>query len=146
VPQPFNVRLLDLLAAMARELVTELGADACGISRAIGDVLIMVTDYATSGETLQLGAGYLVPDYPLTQRVLATREPLALTLGDGRVDEAEASVLVELGYGALLMLPLDLSGEPWGLVEVYRAESRPFAENELRRAQAIIARASAPAD
>ena len=129
-----NLRLLDVLTSLADELVAQLHADACSISRVIGDVLIMVAEHVHDGTTLQLGQGYLVPDYPQTAEVLATGAPRALTLDDPDVDQGEAAILRDLGFGALVMLPLELNGEPWGLVEVYRRGTRPFTRDEVRRA------------
>jgi hypothetical protein len=100
----------------------------------IGDVLILVAERAPEGVTLQSGQGYLVPDYPQTQEVLATGRPRALTLDDGDVDEAEASVLRAYGFGALLMLRLDVNGGTWGLVELYRVARTPFTAEEVERA------------
>jgi GAF domain-containing protein len=133
-----NMRLLDVLATMAEDLVARLGADACAISRVIGDVLILVTELVQDGGTLQQGQGYLVPDFPLTADVLRSREPRALTLDDPDLDAAEASVLLEHGFGALVMLPLDLHGNAWGLVEVYRRDRRPFSEADVRLAGELI--------
>jgi GAF domain-containing protein len=141
--ETFNLRLLDLLKSTATELVDELDAQACAISRTIGDVLIMVTDLAPPGQTLQLGGGFLVSDYPLTQDVLTTGRPRTLTLLDPNVDPQEASVLRELGFASLMMFPLELNGGPWGLVEVYRTEPLPFTEDDLGAAGAIVSRAVA---
>jgi GAF domain-containing protein len=129
-----NLRLLDALSRLADGLVEELVADACALSRVIGEVLILVAERVPDGGTLQQGQGYLVSDYPLTEEVLLTKEPRALTLDDPVVDEAEARLLRELGFGALLMTPLELNGEIWGLVEVYRLARQPFTEAEINRA------------
>jgi GAF domain-containing protein len=129
-----NLRLLDALANLADGLVTELDADACALSRVIGEVLILVAERVPDRGTLQQGQGYLVSDYPQTEEVLLTKEPRALTLDDPIVDEAEARLLRELGFGALLMTALELNGEIWGLVEVYRTLRRPFTDAEIRRA------------
>ena len=140
-----DTRLLDLLAETARELVDRLDATASSISRVIGDVLIQVSEFTPDGRTLMLGQGYLVPDYPLTQTVLASRQPRALTLADPDVDPAEARVLRALGFASLLMLPLEIGGSAWGLVEVYRAEPLPFTADDMRVATEILARTSARA-
>jgi GAF domain-containing protein len=129
-----NLRLLDALSNLADTLVTELEGDACALSRVIGEVLILVAERVSRGATLQQGQGYLVSDYPQTEEVLVTKEPRALTLDDASVDEAEARLLRELGFGALLMTALELNGETWGLVEVYRTSRRPFTEAEIHRA------------
>lgn len=137
MPDTLNLRLLDTLSNMADALLSDLDADACAISRVIGDVLILVAERVPHGGTLQQGQGYLVPDFPQTEEVLRTREPRALTLDDPDVDEAEAALLRELGFGSLLMVPLELNGRVWGLVEVYRIARRAFAELDVRRAAAL---------
>jgi len=134
-----DIRLVDVLSAATRELVETLDANACGISRVIGDMLIQVAEHTEEGRTLQLGQGYLVSDFPETERVLASREPRTLTVDDRDVDSAEEALLRTLGYGALLMLPLVLENEVWGLVEVYRNEARAFSADEMRRAAALLA-------
>jgi GAF domain-containing protein len=138
-----NLRLIDLLAATAQELVGNLDADACTVSRAIGDVLILVTEHAPDGTSLLMGQGYLVPDYPLTQIVLSSGRPVSLTLADDGVDPAEAGVLQELGFASLLMLPLLIGGDTWGLVEVYRIATTGFSPDDQRVAEEILARAAA---
>ena len=145
LPETSNPRLLDLLAGAARELVDRLKADATGVSRVIGDVLILVAESAPEGRTLQMGQGYLVPDYPATQAVLVTGTPRALTIADEGVDEEEARVLDELGFASLLMLRLQIDGVTWALVEVYRAEPVAFDEEDMRVATEILARTSARA-
>jgi transcriptional regulator with GAF, ATPase, and Fis domain len=138
VPDALNLRLLDALGNIADALIDELGADACAISRVIGDVLILVAERAPEGVTLQSGQGYLVPDYPQTQEVLATARPRALTLDDPDLDDAEASVLRAYSFGALLMLRLDVNGGTWGLVELYRVARTPFTAAEIQRATEIV--------
>ena len=134
-----DVRLLDLLTSTARGVAAATNADACAISRMIGDLLILVAESTSDGSTLQLGQGYLVSDYPETRRVLERRETCVLTLADGDVDPAEASVLRELGFASLLMLPLELGGHLWGLVELYRREPEAFSEAEQSLAQERLA-------
>jgi GAF domain-containing protein len=131
------LRLGDALHARAQELRARLAADACAISRVVGDVLIVVAHDARDGVTLQFGQGFLVSDYPVTKRVLETGEPVALTLADAHADEAEARVLRELGFAALAMLRFDVGGEPWGLVEAYRLDARPFDGAALAHAGAL---------
>ncbi|HVM57354.1 MAG TPA: GAF domain-containing protein [Gaiellaceae bacterium] len=136
-----KLRLLDVLSTVSHDLVDVLDADACGVSRAIGDMLILVVEHGEEGKTIQLGQGYLIPDYPETARVLADRVPRALTLGDPDIDVSEAAILRELEFESLLMLPLVLDGEVWGLVEVYRADPRPFSDGDVRAALDVLERA-----
>jgi hypothetical protein len=79
-----------------------------------------------------MGQGYLVPDFPQTAEVLQTGKPRSLTLADADVDPAEAMVLRAHGFGALAMFTLELNGAVWGLVEVYRRDSRAFSDADLR--------------
>jgi len=130
-------RLRDVLSTMADDLVGKLDADASAISRVIGDVLIIVAERTQDGETLQQGQGYLVPDFPQTAEVLRTREARVLTLDDADLDPAEGVVLRDYGFGALLMLPLELDGNVWGLVEVYRKERRAFSDEDIRVAREL---------
>jgi hypothetical protein len=133
-----NLRLLDVLSNLADDLIARLDADACAISRVIGDVLILVAERIPGGGTLQMGQGYLVPDFPQTAEVLETGQPRALTLDDTDLDEAEASVLRAHGFGALAMFTLELNGAVWGLVEVYRRDRRAFSDADLRLAGELI--------
>lgn len=126
----------EALHALARALVVELDADAAIISRVLGDVLIVVAQ-VPRGELLSQGLGYLVSDFPATQHVLSSGAPAVLTLDDADVDPAEARLLRELDHATLLMLPLELAGVRWGLVEVYRSDVRPFDAGEISRAQAM---------
>jgi GAF domain-containing protein len=78
-----------------------------------------------------------VSDFPQTAEVLRAREPRALTLDDADLDPAEAVVLREYGFGSLLMLPLELDGNAWGLVEIYRKNRRAFTEDDVRVAREL---------
>ena len=131
------MRLGDALHARAQALRARLDADACAISRVIGDVLIVVAFDVADGVTLQFGQGYLVSDYPVTKRMLETGEPVTLTVADADADEAEARVLRELGFAALAMLPFDVGGERWGLLEAYRVDARAFDEASLAAARGL---------
>jgi transcriptional regulator with GAF, ATPase, and Fis domain len=131
------VRLVDLLRERARLLVERLDADAAVLSRAVGDVLLIVAQFVHDCPGLETTQSYLVSDYPQTQQVLVTGEPCVVTLEDPDVDEAEARLLREFGVATLLMLPLQLAGERWGLVEVYRRDVRPFGTAEVAVAREL---------
>lgn len=133
-----DLRLLDALGEAASRLVEALEADGCAISRALGDVLLLVTERVPPGETLQPEWGYLVSDYPETRHVLEHREPRAVCLGEPGLDPAEERVLLQIGYASVLMFPLELRGEIWGLVEVYREEPVPFGPVEIRAAATVL--------
>jgi GAF domain len=146
VPTTPDPRLFDLLDEMNRELVEHLPADASSVSRVIGDLILLVSECPPEGQTLQMGQGYLMPDYPATKSVLTTGTPYAMTLEDVDADPAEARVLEELGFASLLLARLDLGGTAsWGLVEVYRTEPVPFEADAIRVAGEILARTTARA-
>jgi len=132
----------ELLARTCAALVRELGADACGLSRVIGDVLVQVAEEPGPLPTLQLGRGYLVSDYPLTRHVLERRLPIGVVLGSGE-DAMEEQVLEELGLGSVLMLPMVVDDVAWALVEVYRRARRRFEAAEMEQGAALAARAAA---
>jgi GAF domain-containing protein len=129
-----NTRVLDLLRELAHSLVEPLDADACVISRVLGDALLVVTQASRDGRTLPRGHGYLVSEHPEAQRVLRRGEPGVVCLGEPDADRAELKVLEDLGFASLLTLPLELYGETWGLVELYRGKPRPFGPVEIRAA------------
>jgi hypothetical protein len=136
VPQAARV-----LSTLCRQLVEELGASGCAISRVLGELLVPVTEHTVDGRKLIIGQGYLVPDYPLTARVLERGEPVTLSLADPDPDPDEAGLLAELGFESLLMLRLALGGKPWALVEVYGDGGRRFEAADVRRAEALVAAA-----
>jgi transcriptional regulator with GAF, ATPase, and Fis domain len=130
-------RLLEALHDRARELAAATAADACVISRVLGDVLVIVTHVTTNSARLDLGQGFLISDYPVTQTVVSTGEPAQLTVEDDDADEAEVRLLRDLGFATLLMLPLELVGERWGLIELYRRSASHFTSKEIANAQAL---------
>jgi hypothetical protein len=141
-----DLSLFDLLDETNRELVDRLPADASSVSRVIGDLILLVSECPPEGQTLQMGQGYLVPDYPVTKAVLTTGVPYAMTVEDADADAPEARVLEELGFASLLLARLAIgSTASWGLVEVYRTEPIPFDAEAIRIAGEILTRATARA-
>ncbi len=130
------------LRATCRELAEVLDAPACVLSRVIGELLIAVAEHAPAGETLHLGHGYLLSDFPLTRVVVEERRRHCVSLADPDPDPKEAALLRELGYDSLLMLPLEADGECWGLIEVYGKGDRRFGDEDTSRAEPVLARAA----
>ena len=130
----------DLLRASCVALVELLDASACGISRVIGDVLIALSDYAPAGESLQLGQGFLVTDFPLTQEVIRRGESRAASLLEDDPDPQEAALLEELGFDSLLMVPMVVNGRCWALVEVYARGRATFPQEQVVLAEELVAR------
>jgi GAF domain-containing protein len=132
-----------LLETACRELVDNLNAKACAISRVVGDLLIALAEFSRGQHPLELGHEYLISDYPLTQEVIVTCESRAVSLLDVDPDPKEAALLAELGFESLLMVPVFVSGECWGLLEVYRVAGRRFDAADARRAEEIVGRTAA---
>jgi putative nucleotidyltransferase with HDIG domain len=86
--------------------------------------------------------GYLLGDYPLTREVIESGRARAVSLSDEEPDAAEAFVLRELKMQAVLLLCIEVSGRPWGLVEVYDARPRTFNPAEAGLAELVVRQAA----
>ncbi len=125
-----------LLGLTAESLANVLDVPACTISRVIGDLLVDLVQHEREGKPTRLGHGYLISDYPLTRAVIESRGPETVYAGDEDADEAEVSLLVELGFDSLLMLAIEAENGAWGLIEVY-GNDRRFDATDVAVAQAI---------
>jgi len=130
----------ELIGLTAESFAGVLDAPACTISRVIGDLLVDLVQHRPEGMANRLGHGYLISDYPLTRAVIEDREPKTVYAEDPDADAAEASLLAELGFDSLLMLPIEGEDTPWGLVEVY-GNGRRFELTDVGVAQALAAEA-----
>ncbi len=135
-----------VLHTLCRNLVQELDASACGVSRVVGELLVQLAEHTVDERTLIIGQGYLIPDYPLTARVVETGEAAAVSLADPDPDPQEAALLAELGFESLLMLRLSQRGRAWGLVEIYADGSRRFDPADMERAARLVAAAEEDLD
>jgi diguanylate cyclase (GGDEF)-like protein len=125
------------------QLTTVLGATACEISRLEGDVLrVAARMWPAPYEPTSGDYGYLLGDYPLTREVMESGRARAVSLGDEEPDAAEAFVLRELKMQAVLLLCIEVSGRPWGLVEVYDARPRVFNPAEAGLAELVVRQAA----
>ncbi len=129
-----------LLGLTAESFAGVLEAPACTISRVIGDLLVDLVQHQRGGKPDRLGHGYLISDYPLTRAVIETREPQTVYTGDADADQAEASLLEELGFDSLLMLAIESKDVAWGLVEVY-GNGRRFEAADVDVARVLAAEA-----
>ena len=86
-------------------LTNELEAHACNLSRVVGQLLVDLCEHSTDGRRIQLGRGYLLPDFPLTQEVVERCEPRIVSLLDADVDPSEAELLRDLNFDSLVMVP-----------------------------------------
>ncbi len=130
-------RAADLDEAMsmfARQLTELFWATACVISSYDAEAGL-VTDWAAfvrpPAELNAVAEAYGLDDYPATRRVLEELVELSNTIGEVG-DPAEQELLVEMGFGAVLMAPLVVAGHVAGLIEVYDTRARRFTANEMR--------------
>jgi diguanylate cyclase (GGDEF)-like protein len=126
---------------LCKTLVFVVGATACSASRVVGDYLVDATEHALREVSLGDEATYRIADFPLTEEVLRSGEPHAVSFADGDVDPAEAFILRDLGMNALLMLPVHVRGTAWGLIELYEMRHRRFTEDDVAVARFLVAQA-----
>jgi diguanylate cyclase (GGDEF)-like protein len=126
---------------LCKWLVFVVGATACSASRVAGDFLVDATGHALREISLGDDTAYRLADFPLTQEVLRLCEPRAVSFLDGDVDPAEAFLLRELGMRSLLLLPLHVKGQPWGLVELYEMRLRRFTDDDVVVARFLVGQA-----
>ncbi len=105
-----------------------------------------MAEHTVDGRALIIGQGYLIPDYPLTARVLETGEAATVSLADADPDPEEAALLVGLGFESLLMLRLSQRGRAWALVEIYADGGRRFGAADISRAARLVAAAEEDLD
>jgi len=131
----------DLLRTTCAVLAEMLHGQASVISRVLGDVLVPLSEFAPGGESLQLGQGFLIPDFPLTQEVIRRGESRRVSLHDDEPDPQELALLEAFGFDELLMVPLAVAGQCWALVEVYRRDGPPFTLEDAGLAEHLVGRA-----
>ena len=136
--------LNDTLAGLARQLTEFIDASACLISR-IDMERGTVNDcagYARPPHRWERTAEeHPLSDFPCTAGVVETGAPYVCTASDA--EPTEMRLLVELGYRSLLMLRLDVDGEPFGLIEIYDERRRRFEPGEIRLCSALAGEAGA---
>ena len=136
--------LNDTLAGLARQLTEFIDASACLISR-IDLERGTVNDcagYARPPHRWERTAEeHPLSDFPCTAGVVETGAPYVCTASDA--EPTEMRLLVELGYRSLLMLRLDVDGEPFGLNEIYDERRRRFEAGEIRLCSALAGEAGA---
>jgi diguanylate cyclase (GGDEF)-like protein len=124
---------------LAKALVFVVGATGCTVSRVVGEFVVDATGHALRGVWLSEKAAYRISDFPLTAEALRTGQPRAISFLDADVDPAEAFVLRELAMNSLLMVPLRVSGRPWGLIELYEMRLRRFDDDDVSVTQFLSA-------
>jgi EAL domain-containing protein (putative c-di-GMP-specific phosphodiesterase class I) len=110
-----------------------LHADAVSLSGWKADEGILETLAQRAG--VEGDSRFALSDYPLTARVLETREAAQVLAGDPSADPNEVELLLFYGYRSLLLVPVVHGGRSLGVVEAYSRDERAWT-----RAQIILAR------
>ncbi|MEA2411184.1 MAG: hypothetical protein QOC77_1745 [Thermoleophilaceae bacterium] len=110
-----------------------LHADEVTVSRVIAGERCLET--LTDHDAVASGERYSYDDYPTTEHVIVDQVAGQLVAGDPSSDPAELRLLSELGFEALLMLPVVARGSTVGLLEVSRKTGRPWTSAETDQAR-----------
>ena len=60
-----------------------------------------------------------------------------IVVDDPACDEAERALLADLGFAAVMMVPIISLGETVGLLEVFRSTARPWTSSEIDNARLL---------
>jgi putative nucleotidyltransferase with HDIG domain len=116
-----------MLGVASRELTLMLNGEACLVSQVENGLLREVADYSSSDQQIARGLSYYLTDYPTTAAVLETGVPCSISMDDAGADPAELFVLREMEMQAVLLVPLIVEGQTWGLIEIYDTRTRLFS-------------------
>jgi diguanylate cyclase (GGDEF)-like protein len=124
----------DLNAAVAM-IERLLHADDVAVSRVVPGEQCVET--LTSHDGIAPGERFGFGEYPTTEHVIREQVLGQLVVDDPAVDDAERRLLDELGYAALLMVPVVAGGVSVGLLEVSRRTGRPWTSGEVDQARLL---------
>jgi GAF domain-containing protein len=130
-----RVRSREELTAAVRMIERLLHADDVAVSRVLAGERSIET--LTDHDGLQPGERYNYDDYPTTEYVIVQQALGQLVVDDPATDDAERRLLAELGFAALLMVPIVSGGQTVGLVEVSRRSGRPWTSAEIDQARLL---------
>jgi diguanylate cyclase (GGDEF)-like protein len=130
-----RVRSRSELNAAIRLIERLLHADDVTISRVVPGERCVET--LTSHEGVASGQRFSYDDYPTTEHVIVDQVVGQLVAGDPLSDPSELRLLGELGFAALLMVPIVSGGAAVGLVEVSRRAGRPWTSAETDHARLL---------
>jgi putative nucleotidyltransferase with HDIG domain len=116
-----------MLRVASRELTLMLNAEACLVSHLEGGLLREVADYSSSERQVARGLSFYLADYPTTALVLESGLPCSISADDAGADPAELFVLREMQMQSVLIVPLTIETQNWGLIEVYDKRTRVFS-------------------
>jgi putative nucleotidyltransferase with HDIG domain len=124
-----------MLRVASKELTLLLQAQAALVSQLEDGLLREIADYARSEQQVARGLSYYLADYPATEAVLNAGVPWGISSSDPGADPAEVFVLREMHMQSVLLVPLVVREEPWGLIEIYDSRPRDFSASERHVAE-----------
>jgi GAF domain-containing protein len=138
-----SLDLREVANILARHLATVMGVEECAISwwdrenervASLGYYPILPPE--------ELEPFFDIGSFAPTRQVLEEQVAVAIDVTDPRADPAEAALLIELGHGALVMLPLVAKGRSIGLIELMSKSPIELDAERLSLARTIANEAS----
>jgi hypothetical protein len=80
---------------------------------------------------------FALDDYPATVSVLASGEAIQVLTSDPAAEPAEVALLQQMGYRAMLMVPLLAGRRTIGVIEAYAVQERPWSRSQIHSARII---------
>jgi len=112
----------------------ELGIDVIGVSlvRPDGTLRELVSNNAELD-----AAVYRLVDYPATRMVLETGNTAEVHLSDPTTDGRERALMSAFGYASLLMIPINVDGQPVGLLELAHRTPRRWTSQDIAHGRGL---------
>ncbi len=130
-----QVRTRGDLSAATTLIERLLHADKAIVSRALPGE--RCTETLTDHDGIELDERYSYDDFPTTEHVLVDQILGQVVIHDPNSDAAERALLADLGFAAVLMVPILSRGESVGLLEVFRETARPWTSSEIDNARLL---------
>ena len=130
-----HVRTREDLNAAVAMIERLLHADDVTVSRVLADERCVET--LTAHDGLAPGERFSFAEYPTTEHVVREQALGQLVVGDPAADDAERRLLSDLGFAALLMVPVVAGGVSVGLLEISRRTGRPWTSAEIDQARLL---------
>ncbi len=126
----------------ARQFIKFLNAEACSISawdKQANTVNLWAACWRGRADFPQeWQRPFRLSEYPLSLKVLQTKEPAVVHTGDPQADPSERDLLEKANLGCVLLLPLMYQDQVTGLIEVYDVNpQREFLQPEIALGQLL---------
>jgi GAF domain-containing protein len=141
-----------VLHITAEQITQALSSEGCAISiwDRDRDTLTTLLDYSVAPEWwdgVAPGTTYPLSEYPATRNVLTSRQPLAIRASDASADVAERTWMRKEHVRSLLLVPMIVRDEVFGLLELMEGEiERAFTATEIHLCQTLANQAAAALD